>query len=121
MRIYYSQQSLIYKGFNRYWCENDVFHKYYFYRDIKRFKHENPIEFKNRSKYNILEDKKPLCYYGKQDISIPRKFLFTLKRLNSRAYRGTIRKIQYNIVIEYAYMRKKICTDYYLSIYDLGK
>lgn len=57
MKIYYSESSLIYKGFNRYWSENDAFHQYFVYKDIKKFKREHPIEFKNRSKYNILENK----------------------------------------------------------------
>lgn len=120
MKIYHRESSLVYKGFDRYWSENDAFNKYCFYKDIKKFKLENPIEFKNRSKYNILENKRPLYCYGKQYISIPRKFIFTLKRLNSRAYRE-MHKIQYNRVIEYACMHKKLCTDYYLPIYELRK
>lgn len=122
MRIYYSQQPLIYKGFYRYWRDNDSYHKYFLYKKIKKFKHENPIEFKNKSKYNILENKKPLYCYGKQFISIPRKFIVTLKLLNSRAYKTIYKNEDHHIiVIGCVYMRKKLCSDYYLPIYDLGE
>lgn len=121
MRVYYSEQSLIFKGFNRYWGENDSFNKYFLYRDIKSFKHDNPIEFKNRSKYNI-EDNEPLCYYGKQYISIPRKFLFTLKRFNLLKFRFEAKhKNQLHTMTEYACMHKKLCSEYYLPIFELGE
>ena len=118
MKVYYSEQSLIFKGFNMYWKENGAFNKYFFYRDIKSFKHDNPIEFKKRSRYNVLEDNDPLCYYGKQYMSIPRKFLFTLKLSNLLSF-WPMRKNHPSEMIEYTCMHKKLCSDYYLPIFEL--
>ncbi len=120
MKVYYSKQSLIFKGFTRYWREHDPFNKWYLYGENKKLKRDNPIEFKNRNRYNALEDNDPLCYYGKQYISIPRKFIFTLKRRNLLAF-GAIHKKQLNEMIEYACMHKKLRSDYYLPIFELGE
>ena len=122
MRVYYSEQSLIFKGFSRYWRENDPFNKRFLYVENKRLKRDNPIEFKKRNRYNILENNEPLCYYGKQYISIPRKFLFTLKQFNFLKFRfETMHKNRLNEMIEYACMHKKLCSDYYLHIFELGE
>ena len=119
MRVYYSEQSLIFKGFNRYWRENDSFNKYIFYKDTQRLEHDVPTESKNSSKYNI-KNNMPLCYYGKRYISIPRKFLFTLKRLNLLSF-GEMYEIKFKAKIECACVREKLCTDYYLPIFELGE
>ena len=119
MKIYRGRDiSLIYKGVNRYWTYNGAWHKYDIYNVFKQFKHNNPSEFKNRNRYDALEDNDPLCYYGKCKVAPPRKFIFTLKRF-SLAY--IMCKKRNNTVKEYACMHKKLCTDYYLPIYDLRK
>lgn len=105
--------SLIYNGVNRYWEYNGAWNKYDTYNVIKQFKRDNPIEFKKkRSRYDALSNEgNPLCYHDKCKVVTPRKFIFTLKRLDLLAFRA----------IKYTCMRKKLCTDYYLSIYDLRK
>ena len=118
MKPYYIEQSLIYKGFiNGYWDENGAFNKYLSYRSTKRFEQYNPTKSKNSSRYNILGDT-PLCDYDKQYMSIPRKFLFPLKRINLLEFRS-MHKTQLKAMIECARRYKKMCTDYYLPIYDL--
>ena len=104
--------SLIYIGVNRYWRSNDALRKYDFYKIMKQFKCSNPLEFKNRSIYNALDNEdEPLYYYDKYNVVTPRKFIPTLKRLDLLAFRA----------IKYTCMRRKLCTDYYLPIYDLRK
>ena len=119
MRVYYSEQSLIFKGFNRYWDENDSFNKCFLYRENKRLKRDNPIEFKNRNRYK-LEDNDPLCYYGKCKVASPRKFLLALKRHNLLSL-GIMHEKQLREMIECTYMHKKLCSDYYLPIFELGE
>ena len=121
MKIYrrYIDISLIYNGVNRYWEYNGAWNKYDIYNVFKQFKRNNPSEFRKRFRYDALGKRdKPLCYYGKCKVAAPRKFIFTLKRF-SLAY--IMCKKRDNTVKEYAYMRKKLCTDYYLPIYNLGK
>ena len=121
MKIYHDRDiSLIYNGVNRYWTYNGAWHKYDIYSVIKQFKHSNPSEFRKRFRYDALGKRnKPLCYYGKCKVAAPRKFIFTLKRF-SLAY-SVMYKKRDNTVKEYACMRKKLCTDYYLPIYNVGK
>lgn len=112
MRIYYSKQSLIFKGFTRYWRENGPFNKWFLYGENKKLKRDNPIEFKNRNRYSVLEDNEPLCYYGKQYISIPRKFIFTLKRFNLLSLSlGTMHKNDL-----YQCLNIHVCTKNYAQI-----
>ena len=118
MKPYYSEPSLIYKGFNKYWNDNGAFAKYICYIENRRVNHYD-IESNNRNRYNI-KNNMPFCYYGKQPISIPRKFLFTLKRLNLLLF-GEMYEIKFKASIEYARMCKKLCTDYYLPIFELGE
>ena len=113
MKIYRDDfdMSLIYNGVNRYWTYNDALCKYNFYKTTKQFKRNNPSEFRKIFKYDALGKRNmPLCYYGKYKVAAPRKFISTLKRLDLLAFRA----------IEYAW-HKKLCTDYYLPIYNLGK
>ena len=82
MKVYYSEQSLIFKGFNRYWREHDSFNKWFLYGENKKLKRDNPIEFKKRNRYDSLEDNEPLCYYSRCKVAVPRKFILALKQLN---------------------------------------
>ena len=120
MKVYYSKQSLIFKGFTRYWREHDPFNKWFLYGENKKLKRDNPIGFKNRNRYNALEDNDPLCYYGKCKVAPPRKFLLTLKRLNLLSL-GIMYEKQLREMIECTYMHKKMCSDYYLPIFELGE
>lgn len=110
MKIYCDRDiSLIYKGVNSYWEYNDACHKYAIYNVMRQFKHNNPSEFRKRYRYDALGKRnKPLCYYGKCEVDAPRKFLYTLSRF-SLAYR--LNRVMY----------KKLCSDYYLPIYNLWK
>ena len=113
--------SLIYNRVNRYWEYNGAWNKYDNYNVIKQFKHDNPIEFKKRNRYDALANRgNPLCYHDKCNVVTPRKFIPTLKRLSSPVYELIIYKNR-SIAIEYTRMRRKLCTDYYLPIYNLGK
>ena len=114
MKIYRDDfdMSLIYIGVNRYWRSNDALCKYDFYKIMKQFKRSNPLEFKNRSIYNALDNEdEPLYYYDKYNVVTPSKFAQTLKRFDLLVSKAIL----------YTCMRKKLCTDYYLPIYDLRK
>lgn len=123
MKVYRNEhkQSLIDNGVNSYWKYNGAFNRYSFYKAMKKFKHHNPAEFKSRSRYNSLEDTKPLYYYGKQEISLPRKFTFILKYSRARIY-GPECKPHYSPTYQdYILRYRKLRSEYYLPIYELGK
>lgn len=120
MKVYRNKQSLIDNGVNSYWKYNGAFNRYSFYKAMKKSSNYNPTAFKNRSRYNSLKDNKPLYYYGKQDISVPRKFSFILKYLSARIYDPGC-KLHYSTYQNYTSRCRKLRTEYYLPIYDLGE
>lgn len=117
MKIYSDDfdMSLIYIGVNRYWEYNGAQNKYAEYKIYKQFKHNNilkNINSINRSVYNALNNEdEPLYYYDKYNVVTPRKFIQTLKRFDLLVSKAIL----------YTCMRKKLCTDYYLPIYNLRK